>query len=58
MIYSLAYCELYVAVAVMALKIFPRLTLFETTEEDVKYDHDLFVPMTKEDSRGVRVLIL
>lgn len=54
---SLAYCELYLAVAVMALKIFPRMTLFETTEEDVKYDYDLFVPMTKEDSKGVRVLV-
>jgi hypothetical protein len=41
----------------MALKIFPRLILFETTEEDVKYAHDLFVPMTKEDSKGVRVLV-
>ena len=55
--YSLAYCELYIAVALFALKVFPRMTLFETTEEDIKYDHDMFVPMTKEDSNGVRVEI-
>lgn len=41
----------------MTLKVFPRLTLFETSEEDVRYDHDLFVPITKKDSKGVRVLI-
>lgn len=32
------------------------MELFETTEEDVLYDHDMFVPMTK-DERGVRVRI-
>ncbi|ROV99536.1 hypothetical protein VMCG_06332 [Cytospora schulzeri] len=53
---SLAYCELYLTVATMALKIFPRLTLFETTEEDVKFDHDLVVPMTKDDSKGFAMI--
>lgn len=57
MVHSLAYCELYLAIAVMALKILPKMTLFETTEEDVRYDHDLVVPMTKKDSKGVRVII-
>jgi hypothetical protein len=32
------------------------MRLSDTTEEDVAYDHDMFVPMTK-DNRGVRVTI-
>lgn len=54
---SLAYCELYFAVAALALRVIPRLELFETTIDDVKYHHDLFVPMAHPDSKGVRVVI-
>lgn len=34
------------------------MRLFETTEEDVKYDHDMFVPLVKSESKGVRVVIV
>lgn len=33
------------------------MRLFETTEKDVRYDHDMFVPLTHDDSKGVRVTI-
>lgn len=32
------------------------MRLRDTTEEDIKYDHDMFIPMT-EHNRGVRVTI-
>ncbi|KAH8757997.1 cytochrome P450, partial [Diaporthe sp. PMI_573] len=55
---NLAYCELYLGVAFLTLKVFPKMALFETTEDDVRYDHDLLVPMTRKGSRGVRVVIV
>ncbi|KAE9985723.1 hypothetical protein BLS_005689 [Venturia inaequalis] len=54
---NLAYCELYILLAALVLKVFPRLKLFETTVEDVEFHHDMFLPMTKPESLGVRVLI-
>jgi hypothetical protein len=54
---SLAYCELYIALAALVLRVFPHMKLFDTTVEDVQYHHDLFIPMTRPESLGVRVLI-
>jgi hypothetical protein len=54
---SLAYCELYVCLAALVLRVFPHLELFETTVEDVEYDHDLFVAGVKPSSKGVRVIV-
>lgn len=51
----LAYCELYLATAALVLRVFPRMQLYETTVDDVKYDFDLFIPMVKKSSSGVRV---
>lgn len=34
-----------------------KLELFETTVEDVRIKHDMFIPFVKMDSLGVRVLI-
>lgn len=56
-IYSLAYCELYLTLAALILRVFPRMKLFETTEKDIAYDGDSFVPRTARDSKGVRVLV-
>lgn len=53
----LAYCELHLCLAALALRVLPRMRLYETTELDVRYDHDLFVPLTRGDSKGVRVLV-
>lgn len=56
-IYSLALCELHLALTALALRAMPHMRLYETTERDVAYDHDMFVPVTAEGSRGVRVVI-
>ncbi|KAI0171940.1 cytochrome P450 [Hypoxylon sp. FL1284] len=55
---NLALCELYLALAALTLRVFPHMRLFETTEEDVKYDHDMIVPLVRDESKGVRVLIV
>jgi hypothetical protein len=54
---SLAYCELYLLLTALTLRVFPQMRLFETTERDIRYDHDMFVPLTHDDSKGVRVTI-
>ncbi|RDW76820.1 uncharacterized protein DSM5745_06812 [Aspergillus mulundensis] len=54
---NLAYCNLYRALAALALRVFPRMELYETTVADVQYDYDLFLPMVKRGSQGVRVTI-
>jgi hypothetical protein len=44
MVYSLAYCEVYIMAALMAV-------------EDISYDHDLIVLQTKNGSISVRIAI-
>ncbi|KUI60841.1 Trichodiene oxygenase [Cytospora mali] len=55
---NLAYIEIYIATAALVLRVFPRMRLYETTEDDVKYDHDLVVSQPKNGSKGVRVVML
>lgn len=55
--YSLAFCELHLLLTALTLRVFPQMHLFETTEVDVRYDHDMFVPLAHDDSKGVRVTI-
>jgi hypothetical protein len=43
--------------ALMALRIIPRATLYETTMEDITYDHDCIVVQTKKGSISVRIKI-
>ncbi|KUI67678.1 Trichodiene oxygenase [Cytospora mali] len=47
---DLAYCELYLMTAAMALRVLGRTRLHEMTIEDVQYDHDQIVPQTKKGS--------
>jgi hypothetical protein len=54
---SLAYAELYLTLPAVICRLVRRLELFETTVEDVRYDHECFVPVPREGSRGVRVLV-
>ncbi|KAH7075714.1 putative cytochrome P450 [Paraphoma chrysanthemicola] len=54
---NLAYCELFVSTAALALNVFPHMKLFETTTDDVKYDHDLITAQAKKGSKGVRVVM-
>jgi hypothetical protein len=50
---SLAYCELFLTTAALAIQVFPHMKLFETTIADVKHNHELFI----EGSNGVRATI-
>jgi hypothetical protein len=48
---------LHLVLSALALRVLPEMKLFETTEIDVRYDHDMFVPMAKKGTEGVRVTI-
>lgn len=54
---SLALAEMNLALAALALRVLPHATLYETTYDDVLYDHDMFIPRTRKESKGVRVKI-
>ncbi|RAL08788.1 cytochrome P450 [Aspergillus homomorphus CBS 101889] len=54
---NLAYCNLYVALTALTVRVLPRMKLYDTSVEDVTYDHDLFVPMPRRGSNGVKVVI-
>lgn len=45
-------------VAALTLRVFPRMELYETTADDVRYDHDLMIPMPRKGSKGIRAVIL
>ncbi|KAI1861411.1 uncharacterized protein JN550_010791 [Neoarthrinium moseri] len=55
---NLALCELYLVTAAVTLRVLPHMKLYETTIDDVKYDHDLVTYQTKKGSKGIRVTIL
>ena len=57
LLFSLAYCEVYLMAALVALKIIPRARLVDTTVEDLTYDHDLIVLQTKKGSISVKIQI-
>lgn len=50
-------CELYLTLAALSLRVFPHMKLYETTERDVLYDHDMLIPGIPHGSKGVRVVI-
>ncbi|KAH7303811.1 cytochrome P450 [Stachybotrys elegans] len=54
---NLALCELHVSLTALVLRVMPRMRLYKTTERDVRYDHDMFVPVAEQGSKGVRVII-
>lgn len=54
---SLAYCEVYLMAALVALQIIPRAKLVDTTIDDLTYDHDLIVLQTKKGSISVKIQI-
>lgn len=51
-------CELYVLIAALVLRMFPKMRLYETTADDLKYDYDLNLGMPSVKSKGIRVIIL
>ncbi|KAF5554664.1 trichodiene oxygenase [Fusarium mexicanum] len=54
---NLAYCEVYIMAALLALRVIPRARLYETIIDDITYDHDLIVVQTKKGSISVRIAI-
>lgn len=55
--FSLAYCELYIALTAIALRVLPHMTLYQTTIADVAYDHDQLIALPVEGSKGVQVIM-
>ncbi|KAM0723251.1 hypothetical protein Q7P37_001452 [Cladosporium fusiforme] len=53
----LAYCELYLMAALVAMRVIPRARMVETTIDDISYDHDMIVVQTKKGSISVRIEI-
>lgn len=56
--HSLAYAELFMVVGLILRRLGPRLRLYETGLDDVEILHDLFVPIPKLDTKGIRVRII
>ena len=54
----MAYCEMYLAITALVLRVFPHMQLYETDVDDVKYDHDMYGPMPKKSTLGVRVVMV
>ncbi|KAF2743348.1 cytochrome P450 [Sporormia fimetaria CBS 119925] len=52
---NLAWAELYLTLGTMFRRY--RFDIFEGGEEDVRMKHDYFIPVTKLDSKGVRVFV-
>jgi len=52
---SLARSEILLVISTLVRRF--RFELFETTIEDVRVVHDIFIPSVRMDSKGVRVLI-
>ncbi|PWY85933.1 cytochrome P450 [Aspergillus heteromorphus CBS 117.55] len=55
---NLALCEIYLVLTTLVIRVFPHMRLYETTERDAKYDHDLFSPVPWSGSLGVRAVIV
>ncbi|KAK6218825.1 hypothetical protein LQW54_002751 [Pestalotiopsis sp. IQ-011] len=55
---NLALCELHLGLAALTLRVLPHIRLFETTEEDIRYDHDMLIPIPKAGTNGVRAVLV
>lgn len=54
----LAYCELFLCLAALTLRVFPFLETHETEYSDVKYYSDALVGRPRPGSKGVRVVMV
>ncbi|OTB00209.1 hypothetical protein M426DRAFT_268132 [Hypoxylon sp. CI-4A] len=55
---NLAYCNLYLAVTALALRILPRAKLHESTNiNNVTYDHDAIIPVPIDHDGGVKLVL-
>ncbi|KAF9875010.1 trichodiene oxygenase [Colletotrichum karsti] len=53
---NLAYCEVYVCIAAMVLRVFPHMKLYDTTKREVEYSYCMTVAMPAS-KKGVRVIV-
>lgn len=51
-------CEIYMMVAQLAFRVIPRAELFDTTKEDIWFDHEMAVLQTKKGAVAVRIKIM
>ncbi|KAK8108859.1 hypothetical protein PG984_014660 [Apiospora sp. TS-2023a] len=54
---DLAYCEMYLMIAELVLRVLPRSRLVNTTVDDVEYHHDCIVASPKKGFMAVRIAI-
>ncbi|KAF9880458.1 trichodiene oxygenase [Colletotrichum karsti] len=54
---NLALCEMNLCLTALVLRVLPKMQLFDTEDEDLAYDHDMFVPEPAKGTTGVRVKI-
>jgi len=54
---SLAYAEMYVAIATMFRPGGPKISLYETDDSDVEVAVDLILASPKLSSRGTRAMV-
>lgn len=55
--FSLAYAEVYLCLGLLLRRLGPKMSLYETSHDDVEIHYDRFVPTPKEGTEGIRVLI-
>lgn len=46
------------ALAVLVLRVYPRLRLYEATIDDIKFDSDYFTPCIKKGREGLRAFVV
>ncbi|KAF4979166.1 hypothetical protein FZEAL_4594 [Fusarium zealandicum] len=55
---QLAYCELYVTITALVLRVMPHLELYQTDISDIAYDHDEIKANAKRGSKGLRLVVV
>lgn len=44
--------------AVLVLRVYPRLRLYEPSVDDIRFDSDYFVPCIKKGREGLRAMVV
>ncbi|KAJ1328249.1 benzoate 4-monooxygenase [Microdochium nivale] len=55
---NLAFCELYLITAAVALRVLPRMRLYKTDYTDIDYDSEYGIYLPRKDSKGIRVEVV
>lgn len=49
---------MFTLLSLLVVRVFPHMKIYETTELDIAYDHDVFNPLPVSTSKGVRAIIV